>query len=117
MPYFLQSLKGMRMRIKYLFIFFLLFAIGHTVFADPFSRLTPQDHPLKRYAPDQLKMVGSITQQDNVLGIVRAPDNHVYTVKPGSQLGNSAYVVDVTSKKITVQQQTQMIELTLRNIK
>ena len=108
------------MRFKYLLFFFVLFSIGHNVLAqssDPFSRLSPMDHPLKRYAPAQLTMVGSITQPDNVLGIVRAPDNHVYTVKPGSQLGNSAYVVDVTSKKITVQQNTQMIELTLRTIK
>ena len=108
------------MRFKYLLFFFVLFAIGHNVLAqsaDPFSRLTPLDHPLKRYAPAQLTMVGSITQEENILGIVRAPDNHVYTVKPGSQLGNSAYVVDVTSKKITVQQKTQMIELTLHTIK
>lgn len=108
------------MRFKYLLLFFALFALGHTVLAqpsDPFTRLTWRDHPLKRYAPNQLTMVGSITQESNILGIVRTPDNHVYTVKPGSPLGNNAYVVDVSSKKITIQQSTHMIELTLSNIK
>lgn len=108
------------MRYKYLLFFFAVFVAVHNVLAEtasPFSRLTFLDHPLKRYAPNQLTMVGTISQDNTILGIVRAPDNNVYTVKPGSQLGSSAYVIDVTNQKITVQQNTQMIELSLRQVK
>lgn len=108
------------MRYKYLLFFFAVFVVVHNVLAgttDPFSRLTLLDHPLKRYAPSQLTMVGTISQDSTILGIVRTPDNNVYTVKPGSQLGNSSYVIEVTNQKITVQQNTQMIELSLRQVK
>lgn len=108
------------MRYKYLLFFFAVFIVVHNVLAqatNPFSRLTSMDHPLKRYAPDQLIMVGTISQDGTILGIVKAPDNSVYTVKPGSQLGNSAYVVDVTAKKITVQQDSKMVDLPLRQVK
>ncbi len=86
-------------------------------FSNPFLRLTVADHPLKSYSPEQLTMVGSISKEDNILGIVKTPNNDVYTVKPGSQIGSNAYVVDVTTRKITIQQNSQMIELVLRHVK
>jgi Tfp pilus assembly protein PilP len=110
----------MSVRYKYLLFFFAVFLVVHNVLAQatsPFSRLTLMDHPLKRYAPEQLTMVGTISQEDTILGIVKTPDSSVYTVKPGSALGNNAYVVDVSTKKITVQQNSKMIELTLRKVK
>lgn len=108
------------MRYYYLLFFFTILIVAHNVIAQtasPFTRLNASDHPLVGYAPKQLIMVGTISQNDNLLGIVKTPDNHVYTVKPGSQLGNRSYVVDVTTNKITVQQNTQMIELPLRQVK
>ncbi|HEV2613512.1 MAG TPA: pilus assembly protein PilP [Gammaproteobacteria bacterium] len=107
------------MKYKYLLFFFALFFV-HDVFAqitNPFSRLSVTDHPLRLYSPNQLTMVGTISQDNTILGIVKTPNNQVYTVKPGSQLGNNAYVVDVTTQKITVQQNNQMIELLLRQVK
>ena len=112
--------KGMCMKYKYLLFFFALFIVVHDVLAqsmNPFSRLSMADHPLRLFSPNQLTMVGTISQDNTILGIVKTPNDKVYTVKLGSQLGNNAYVVDVTTQKITVQQNNQMIELLLRQVK
>jgi Tfp pilus assembly protein PilP len=108
------------MKYKYLLFFFAIFLVVHDVIAqttNPFSRLSLAEHPLKGYAPNQLTMVGTISQGDSMLGIVKTPDSHVYTVRPGSRLGNNAFVVDVSNNKITVQQNAQIIELPLRQVK
>jgi len=84
--------------------------------ADPFSALSVHAQALKQYSPDELVMVGSISHGNDVLGIVKTPDNSVYTVKPGSEIGNSAYVVNVTPEQITVSQHAKMMALTLRQV-
>lgn len=116
----MNSLKLMNFKYVY-FIFFLmalfLISTAKANNINPFKRLINFNQPLKLYAPQELTMVGSISHDDGVLGIVRTPDNKVYTVKPGSPVGNSGYVVDVSPKKITVQQNSQMIELPLRQIR
>jgi Tfp pilus assembly protein PilP len=60
--------------------------------------------PVVNYPLSQLTMVGTINNGEQVWGIVRAPDNHVYQVTIGNNIGiEHAQVLQVTSQQITVE--------------
>jgi Tfp pilus assembly protein PilP len=60
--------------------------------------------PVVNYPLSQLMMVGTISNGEQVWGIVRAPDNHVYQVTVGNNIGiERGRVLQVTSQQITVE--------------
>ena len=59
---------------------------------------------LTRYPLSQMKMVGTINNGEQIWGIVRMPDNHVYSVTIDNDIGSEhGKVLQVTSQRITVE--------------
>ena len=100
-----------------LLILFIPIIITQTTYAaDPFSALSSDAQVLKHYSANELVMVGTISHGTDLFGIIKTPDDQVYTVKPGSEIGNNGYVLDITSKQITVSENSEITALALQQV-
>ena len=45
--------------------------------------------PLEAYPLENLRMVGTLQQRQDIYGLIRAPDNNLFRVKPGNYLGQN----------------------------
>lgn len=60
-------------------------------------------NPLQAYPLDMLRFVGTVTQDDTTIAFVTAPDNKIYQVKVGDELGDrQSQVVSINSDNISL---------------
>jgi type IV pilus assembly protein PilP len=71
--------------------------------AVPATKGTTSTNPLQAYPLDMLRFVGTVTQNDQTIAFVSAPDNKIYQVKAGDILGDShGEVVSIEPDRITL---------------
>ena len=64
-------------------------------------------NPLQSYPIDMLRFVGTVTQDNQTIAFVSAPDNKIYQVKVGDILGDSDNkVVTIESDRISLMEQS-----------
>lgn len=60
-------------------------------------------NPLQAYPLDMLRFVGTVTQDDVTIAFVTAPDNKIYQIKVGDEIGDrQSQVVSINSDNISL---------------
>jgi type IV pilus assembly protein PilP len=71
----------------------------------------PKDHrkgPLEAFPLENLKMVGTLQQRNNVFALIKTPDNNLYRVKTGDFMGqNFGRITDINESALKLKELIQ----------
>lgn len=63
-------------------------------------------NPLQAYPLDMLRFVGTVTQNNNTIAFVAAPDNKIYQIKTGDMIGDhDSEVIKIEADRISLMEQ------------
>jgi len=92
---------------------------GYAAQCDPFTiSCRNTNELLTKYPVTALSMVGIIDKKNQIWAIIKAPDQHVYSVTTGSPIGlGGGKVIRITSRQIIVQQEKKSVTIWLQQVK